>query len=145
MSPEASRNWLMENRGCVFGTSLDGIGANDNFPKTYDFSQGFVRKYVKIFTFRQRCPKIEKLNSKASKSEPKGTKSEPKCTKSEPKGTQREPTGAETEPKESQMLDFWSQNHKNMTKTAPKINEKSRLRRGCVFGAFWCGHGMPNA
>ena len=95
MNPEASRNWLMENRGCVFGTFLDGLGANDNFPKTYEFSEGYLRKYVKISTFRQGGPKIEKLNSKASKSEPKGTKREPKCTKSEPKGAQREPTGAE--------------------------------------------------
>ena len=122
-------------RGCVFGTFLDGLGANDNFPKTYNFSQGFLRKYVKISTFRQGGPKIEKLNSKASKSEPKGTKSEPKCSKSKLKGAQREPTGAEREPKESQMLDCWSQNQKNMTKTAPQIDEKSRLRRGCVFGA----------
>ena len=102
MNPEASRNWLMENRGCVFGTFLDGLGANDNFPKTYEFSQGFVRKYVKIFTFRQRGPKIEKLNSKASKSEPKGTKSEPKGAKSEPKGSQREPKVNPREPKGSQ-------------------------------------------
>ena len=77
MYPEASRNWLMENRGSVFGTFLDGLGATDNFPKTYEFSQGVLRKYVKIPTFRQGGPKIEKLNSK-------GTKSEPKCIKSEP-------------------------------------------------------------
>ena len=89
----------MENRGCFFGTFLDGLGANDNFPKAYEFSQGVLRKYEKISTFRQGGPKIEKWNSKASKSEPKGTKSEPK-------GAQREPTGAEREPKESQMLDF---------------------------------------
>ena len=30
MNPEASRNWLMENRGCVFGTFLNGLGANGN-------------------------------------------------------------------------------------------------------------------
>ena len=87
MNPEASRNWLMENRGCVFGTFWDGLGANDNFPKTYEFSEGYLQKYVKISTFRQVGYKIKKLNSKASKSEPKGTKSEPKCIKSEPKGT----------------------------------------------------------
>ena len=56
----------MENRGCVFGT----------FSKR--FWEPKVRKSVKIFTFRQGGPKIEKFNSKASKSEPKGTKSEPK-------------------------------------------------------------------
>ena len=38
-----------------------------------------------------------------------------------------------------QMLDFGSQNLQNITKTAPKIHEKSRLCRGCVFGAFWGG------
>ena len=79
---------------------------------------------------------MKKSSPRVTKSEPKGTKSEPKCTKSEPKGTQREPTGAEREPKESQMLDFWSQNHINMTKTGPKIDEKSRLRFWNVFEAF---------
>ena len=108
MNPEASRNWLMENRGCVFGTFLDGLGATENLKKTYEFSEGYLQKYVNISTFRQGGPKIEKLNSKASKSEPKGTKSEPKCSKSKLKGAQREPTGAEREPKESQMLDFWT-------------------------------------
>ena len=33
-----------------------------------------------------------------------------------------------------QMLDFGSQNLQNITKTATEIDEKSRLRRGCVFG-----------
>ena len=50
------------------------------------------------------------------------------------KGAKKEPTGAERESKESQ-------NHKNMTKTVPKIYEKSRLRRGCVLGAFLGGPG----
>ena len=35
----------------------------------------------------------------------------------------------------SQLLDFGSQNLQNITKTASKISEISRLRRGCVFGA----------
>ena len=92
----------MENRGCVFGTFLDGLGANDNFPKTYEFSEGFLRKYVKISTFRQGGPKIEKFNSKASKSEPKGTKSESKGVKREPTANQREPKGSQRYPKGSQ-------------------------------------------
>ena len=36
---------------------------------------------------------------------------------------------------ESQLLDFGSQNLQNITKTASKISEISKLRRGCVFGA----------
>ena len=35
----------------------------------------------------------------------------------------------------SQLLDFGSQNLQNITKTASKISEISRLRRGCTFGA----------
>ena len=35
----------------------------------------------------------------------------------------------------SQLLDFGSQNLQNISKTASKISEISRLRRGCVFGA----------
>ena len=35
----------------------------------------------------------------------------------------------------SQLLDFGSQNLQNITKTASKISEISRLRRGCVFRA----------
>ena len=35
----------------------------------------------------------------------------------------------------SQLLDFGSQNLQNITKTAPQINEKSRLRFWSVFGA----------
>ena len=41
----------------------------------------------------------------------------------------------------SQLLDFGSQNLQNITKTASKINEKSRLRRGYVFEAFLGGLG----
>ena len=33
----------------------------------------------------------------------------------------------------SQLLDFGSQNLQNITKTAPNIDEKSELRRECVF------------
>ena len=35
----------------------------------------------------------------------------------------------------SQLLDFGSQNLQNITKTASKISEISRLRRGYIFGA----------
>ena len=35
----------------------------------------------------------------------------------------------------SQLLDFDSPNLQNITKTASKISEISRLRRECVFGA----------
>ena len=35
----------------------------------------------------------------------------------------------------SQLLDFGSQNLQNITKTASKISQISKLRRGCVFGA----------
>ena len=35
----------------------------------------------------------------------------------------------------SQLLDFGSRNLQTITKTASKISEISRLRRGCVFGA----------
>ena len=38
-----------------------------------------------------------------------------------------------------QMLDFGSQTRQNITKMATKIDEKSRLCRGCVFGSFWGG------
>ena len=41
----------------------------------------------------------------------------------------------------SQLLDFGSQNLQNITKTASNIDEKSRLRRGCVFGPFWRAFG----
>ena len=33
----------------------------------------------------------------------------------------------------SQLLDFGSQNLQNITKTAPNIDEKSELRRGCLL------------
>ena len=46
-----------------------------------------------------------------------------KCTKSEPKGTKREPTG--------------SQRAQNGDQNPSKIDEKSRLCRGCVFGSFF--------
>ena len=35
----------------------------------------------------------------------------------------------------SQLLHFGSQNLQNIIETASNISEKSRLRRGCVFGA----------
>ena len=44
----------------------------------------------------------------------------------------------------SQLLDFGSQNLQSITKTASKIFEISRLRRGCVFGMFWGGPGCEN-
>ena len=45
----------------------------------------------------------------------------------------------------SQLLDFGSQNLQNITKTASKISEISRLRRGCVFGAVLGAKRMPTA
>ena len=49
---------------------------------------------------------------------------------------------ASTEKAWKNMSKTWKY-HQNGSQNRSKIDEKSRLRRGCVFGAFWGGLGAP--